>query len=420
MTQLFSKQPRVFISTLLFTLILTACGGSSDPTPEPTPRPTATATRKPTPRPTREPTATRVPTPTVTPTPINAPRVGSASSANPIRLSCAAGATAAERVDLLPVWQAGHTRSLEIITRREQSQGRAPAQIATNVSQVTLTVLEASVAGYILEWRYDPPSTTAVAELKSPTVDDLLQLAGQVRVEYDVDTAGRFVTVRNLDEIFVLVDQTIAILRDQLLAVSDSSEEAVRMMEDVRQVFTDQSKMNALITRNIQLYHTLYGRALFTAQPLWTQDSLPNPLAGPSLPRTIPSTLQIDVVKENAQFGCAIVGVNKKVDGKQALLAMSQSLAAAAEGTGDDGTDLAAAAEGVRTAPVESADEQAAEVRREIVFAEDLPQTLMMEDTSLYQIDTLGGWVESLFYQRNVELDQVVRAESITLIDRTQ
>ena len=160
---------------------------------------------------------------------------------------------------ITPAWQAGEARRYQASYSRTPIKNGDEQPTLTTSYALSVTVLQASEAGYVMEWRY-------VAMFPNPQ---------RIRLEYTVSPYGEFIAVRNVDELKDLIDAVAT-----QMALAPGNPIPVATADDPP---PPHEQALAVITNDIRAFHAPYGLYFTdTVEQQWDTVSIlpPNEMAG--------------------------------------------------------------------------------------------------------------------------------------------
>lgn len=183
-----------------------------------------------------------------------------------------------EPLDLIiaPNWQQGESQRYRVSYSRTSVEEDEEQPTLTTSYAMSVTVLEASEAGYLMEWQY-------IAMLPVPR---------KVRLIYEATPYGEFVALRNLAEL----QDTLEAVATQLLLSPNS-------LLPARGTVAHRALMKqaaSVIASDVQAFHAIYG-LYFTEQPIF---SLNQETLLPVIDIRGTDTFRISLMRYGAAKGC--------------------------------------------------------------------------------------------------------------------
>lgn len=160
---------------------------------------------------------------------------------------------------ITPAWQAGEARRYQASYSRTPVKNGDEQPTLTTSYALSVTVLQASEEGYVMEWRY-------IAMFPNPQ---------RIRLEYTVSPYGEFIAVRNVDELKDFIEAVAT-----HMAFAPSNPVPVATADDPP---PPHEQALAMITNDIRAFHAPYGLYFIdTVQQQWDTVSIlpPNEVAG--------------------------------------------------------------------------------------------------------------------------------------------
>lgn len=224
-------------------------------------------------------------------------------------------------------WQPGEVRHYEVRKYRED-KGRTPElppiQVATDVQ---ITVLEATDAGFILEWVYGESRLIDSPSAQVAGMNELLEAPEGLRIEYETTKWGDFVQIRNLEEVQASVDTIIKTAFDAIIEEGGDKDAAEQAYQLVQQLLANLEQVELLYSRQIQMLHGIYG-FYFNNRNLIRFDSVfPNILGG----APIPNITEIEITRFSNEQDCLHIDWTTQVDQEKARESIIEGLTKQAE-----------------------------------------------------------------------------------------
>ena len=282
-------------------------------------------------------------------------------------------------------WEAGDQRIYQVHQGRTEILDGESTTVMSTTAPVTVTVLSADAAGYVLEWDYGQAATAAVdAETPDP-ISTLLEAPIQVRMTYATDEAGAYVELVNLEELQAqlvpIFDQLFEAIVETEEAVDPTALDAARGMVD--QLISNPDNFEILFTQELQLFHTLHGFPFASAEPIVQPDLRPNMLGG----APIPSELTITPTRYDAELGCFQVDFENVADPVATRNSILEALQLQAEQMGVAGPS-----------------------------AEDLPDELELVDFIHFEINVDSGWPALIASERTTTFGNQGRVDTTQIV----
>lgn len=225
----------------------------------------------------------------------------------------ASGPLLAETLDIKPGLRTGEIYRWDYQRAMEQQSGDKPKKSGASITPVTARVLEASVTGYVLEWRYgktrllDPAQAKALDQKNMQWIWDF---AKELRFELQLAPDGQFVQLKNYEQIKPKIDQMI----EHLITLAAQGEKASpaemkQVGDTVRAMLTGRERVESLMLKDVRLLLFPFGMSLDSKSPLTYQAPLANPFGGENLQ----ADGVISLTSLNRKRGIATVNLDQKL-----------------------------------------------------------------------------------------------------------
>lgn len=164
---------------------------------------------------------------------------------------------------------------------------RVKAKIEDGVRKVTdslrsfveISVLQTTGEQHIMQWKYIPEKTMPVS--KDPAIN-FLQHAS---IKYSILQTGEFIELVNWKE---LKDAMNSVINGFL---KEKNSQDARLSAEIKKIFSSKENLETVLTKETQLYHTLYGGEFTLHQQIKTPTLLPNILGGDPFPSILTAEL---------------------------------------------------------------------------------------------------------------------------------
>lgn len=218
-------------------------------------------------------------------------------------------------------WQEGESRTIELIRSREDIGIQSKDPVRKSLTEVTVSVIERADKYFVLEWIYGESEILAPDTITDKTINELLELPVGLRIEYETDRWGSYRRLRNLEEVQEFVDQMFNILIEQV-EKTEGQASADNLRRAIKQLSGNAQQVEALYTRDIQLFHSLWGFHFDNSDQISFEGSFPNILGGDP----IPNQAVIQLIRYDAELDCASVEWTTKIDKEKARESIIQGL----------------------------------------------------------------------------------------------
>lgn len=282
-------------------------------------------------------------------------------------------------------WEEGDQRTYLVTqSQSEVTDGEESVALAVT-TPITITVLNVDDDGYVLEWSFGKAEFGETDIVMPDPLQNLMQTPLEVVFKYSTDIDGVYVELLNVEELQEQIEPLIDQIFETMIAADDTlTEEAIdAAREMVDNIFADPANFDALFTREVQLFHTLYGFYFESAEPLILPDLRPNMLGGPP----IPSELTVTPTHYDAGQGCLHVAFENIADPVEARNSILESLQEQARQMGVPGPD-----------------------------EDDLPGEMELVDNIRFEMDIESGWPTAIYLERVTNFGPQGRIETAEVV----
>ena len=173
----------------------------------------------------------------------------------------ASGACAAAPLDLQPRWQAGTQVQFVLTKTHDETEGDHLTSHASTATPVTIDVLEANAAGYVIRWRYGTSTYEPARPVGGLDFDGGLLQARDVTLQ--LDPLGQVQKVLNWEQVrdrsdALLVHADEVVHGAQRDAASEMSLQLMRSR--MRQSLSTEARVRALCTSEARMLLFVRGR----------------------------------------------------------------------------------------------------------------------------------------------------------------
>jgi hypothetical protein len=187
--------------------------------------------------------------------------------------------TEEERLPVIPHWQEGDRRLLEIVNSQAvYERGELADSTRASISLVEIEVLEETPYTYRMQWLYR--RVNPMAPERESAISRLLSQLKGARLEFLTDKRGAFLQLENWYEVRARLRQALLELTPQLTSNASQEDSAV-MVNMLEKLFNDRAKMERFLVKEIQLFHRPYGYLLEPDQPQVIEGKIENPWGDP-------------------------------------------------------------------------------------------------------------------------------------------
>lgn len=238
-----------------------------------------------------------------------------------------------------------------------------------------IKVADSTANGFTVEWVYKNFKTAGATD---NTVNSLNAIMEGMKVKYKTDDVGMFTELINWQEVrnFAMTNY------EKIYATATQNSEFAAALNQVKAIFQSKENIEALLIREVQLFHSPYG-VEYDKKGTATTTELPNVTGGQPFPATV--TLKLEEL--NTAKNYCTVSINQTVDKGKAgpiMAAMLKKLAG--------------------SKPVNEED-----IKKEIAGLE-------ISDLNSFTYTLTTGWMKKVVYKRiaNVGDNKMVEIYEIT------
>ena len=170
-----------------------------------------------------------------------------------------------------------------------------------------IRIIDSTATGYIIEWTYKNFKTSALNE---HALNSLTNIMEGLTIRYKTDDVGSFAELINWEEVrnFAIKNYEIA------LKEHAQNKEFVAALDQVKSIFQSKENIEAVMIKEIQLYHTPYG-VEYNKSELIQETALPNVTGGSPIPAKISyKILELDPKKDFCKV-CQNQNIDKGIAG---------------------------------------------------------------------------------------------------------
>ncbi len=219
-------------------------------------------------------------------------------------------------------WKNKETRIYHIIHGKEK-YGTYPEKKLSEVSyEAHIKIIDSASTGYTIEWVYKNYKMTGTTEQTLNSVNTLME---GLKIIYKTDDVGSFTELVNWKE----VRDFFIDLYEKGTTKPSQDKEYITALNQVKAIFQSKENIEALLIKEVQLYHASYGvEYTFAGTEMETQ--LPNVTGG----QPFPAKIIIKLDELNTQKGLCKVSLNQVIDKGKAgpiIAAMLKKMSASAK-----------------------------------------------------------------------------------------
>ncbi len=273
---------------------------------------------------------------------------------------------------VIAYWNKGDKAKYSLKMTKEKYDNGKKLSGGTSVSDIDITVADATDSTYTLHWKYSKINLPGYTN-SDPLIEKLTKLVEGITFKYLTEQDGSFKELANYKEVQKAVNTSL----DDFLKMYPQKERA--MIEQVKTVFTSRESIEELIMKDVQLVHNLYGGEYKLHEKLNAETQLPNVLGG----NPFPAVLTIEMTKLDKLNKTCTINLDQLLDTDKA----AKELNAFFEKTGSAAMEKLA--------------------------------DLDISDKCAYDVDLVTGWMKKVVYTRtvvaegkkNVEIHEITKLQ---------
>lgn len=198
-------------------------------------------------------------------------------------------------------WKNGETRLLQIKHGKQKYSSSKLQSETVVIYEAHIKIIDSTTDGFTIEWVYKNFKSADSSEESLAGVNTIME---GLKILYKTDDAGSFSELLNWEEVrdfyFNLIEEATARKQDKT---------ATAAINQIRGMFESKESIEAVLIREIQLYHTPYGTE-YSLRGETIETELPNISGGVPFPAII--TVKLDVLNLKNDF-CK-VSLNQIID----------------------------------------------------------------------------------------------------------
>ena len=219
-------------------------------------------------------------------------------------------------------WQVGETRHFELIKSREEVGRETPRPVLNVATDIEITVLEASDSGFVLEWKYGKTRLMAPEAAQLPGINELLEIPEGTRIEYATTKWGDFKQLLNREEVQATVNTLIDAVFAAMIKEGQDQATVEKTQQSVKQLLSNLQQVEALYTREVQLFHGIYGFYFDNTNQITFDSQFPNILGG----EPIPNVVKLHITNFSQEQDCLHVDWTTEVNQEKARASIIEGL----------------------------------------------------------------------------------------------
>ncbi len=219
-------------------------------------------------------------------------------------------------------WKNKEARVYHIIHGKEKYGTSREKKLSEVSYEAHIRILDSTLTGYTIEWVYKNYKMAGTTEQTLNSVNTLME---GLKIIYKTDDVGSFTELINWKEVR---DFYIASYEKATTKLSQDKE-YIAALNQVKTIFQSKENIEAVLIKEVQLYHTSYG-AEYTFAGSEMETLLPNVTGG----QPFPAKIIIKLDELNTKKGLCRISLNQVIDKGKAgpiIAAMLKKLSASVE-----------------------------------------------------------------------------------------
>jgi hypothetical protein len=274
---------------------------------------------------------------------------------------------------IVSYWKKGESQFLTIKRSKEKLENDTIVSSNSFEYEAQVTVIEEKPTSYTIEWTYHVDPSNAETTLSS----SLLGICDGLRILYKTDELGTFKELINWEEIRDRLNASYELIAKEYRKKKGMEE----VLENVKAIFQSKENIELILIRDIQLYHTPFGGMYVLNEKLKYHTEITNVFGGDPFPTEL--TLEL-------------TALDPKKD--QCKLSMLQSLDQV-----KSSELIVEALENLGTDKSQQRNSRSKSFRLDI------------RDRNEFEVELSTGWLSKAFYQRTIEIENIVQKETIDI-----
>lgn len=274
-------------------------------------------------------------------------------------------------------WKNRETRVLQIKRGKEKYDSSKLKSKTTVTYEAHLKIIDSTVNGFTIEWVYKNFNSSDITEKSSFGINTIME---GLKILYKTDDVGSFSELVNWKEVRDFAFNTI----ERGLNNNAENKSFITALNQLKTMFESKENIEAILIREIQLYHTPYGTEYnVTGEAIDTE--LPN-ISGGS---PFPAKIIVKLNEVNLKNDFCNVSVNQIIDKEKAgpiIIDLLKRLS----GSSDNG----------------------AEVNKKDI------ENMEISDTNEFIYSINSGWLSKITYKRTATISENKQIETYEIIEK--
>ncbi len=274
-------------------------------------------------------------------------------------------------------WKNGEHRVLQI-TRGKEKYDSAKLKSKTSVTyEAHIKIIDSTVNSFTIEWVYKNFRSSDVNEQSLVGVNTIME---GLKILYKTDDVGSFSELLNWKEVRDFAFSTI----EQAISSKQENNTITDALNQVKAMFQSKENIEAVLIREIQLYHSPYGVEYGIMGEI-IETELPNITGGAPFPAKITKKLN----ELNLKNDYCNVSLNQTIDKEKAGPIIVDLLKRLAGSSRKD-----------------------AEVNKKDIDGMEI------SDTNEFVYSISSGWLSRIFYKRTANISDTKQIETYEIIEK--
>lgn len=176
-------------------------------------------------------------------------------------------------------WKNGEVRVLQITHGKEKYDSSKLKSKTTVTYEAHIKIIDSAASGYTIEWVYKNFRSSDINDQLSGGINTIME---GLKILYKTDDIGSFSELINWKEVRDFAFNSF----EQVLDSNSGNKTVTSALNEVKAMFHSKENIEAVMIKEIQLYHTPYGVEYYKSE-LIQQTALPNITGGSPMPAKI-------------------------------------------------------------------------------------------------------------------------------------
>ena len=274
-------------------------------------------------------------------------------------------------------WKNGEQRVLQIIHGKEKYDSSRLKSKTAVTYEAHIKIIDSTTSGFTIEWVYKNFKSSDINEQSFDGVNAIME---GLKIMYKTDDVGSFSELVNWKEVRDFAFNTI----EQAVNEKPENKTFTTALNQVKAMFQSKENIEAVLIREIQLYHTPYGTD-YNVRGETIETELPNISGGSPFPAKI--TIKLNEL--NIKNDYCIVSLNQTIDKEKA---------------GPIIIDLLKRLAGTSS--------KEAEINKKDI------EGLEISDTNEFVYSIYSGWLSRVFYKRTANISDNKQIETYEITEK--